>query len=94
MLQRYIHAFADFICDRKKYQHYGDRLWNQKVLGLVGQTEYMRCGFSTTRHEEEEEEVSLDGQVVLQKDTFRYLGSMLQEDGDIDEDVSHRIKVG
>ena len=49
------------------------------------------CGFSTTRCEEE---VSLDGQVVPQKDTFRYLGSMLQEDGGIDEDVNHRIKAG
>jgi hypothetical protein len=47
----------------------------------------MRCGFSATRHEEEKEEVSLDGQVVPQNDTFRYLGSMLQKDGDIDEDV-------
>ena len=28
------------------------------------------------------------------KDTFRYLGSMLHRDGDIDEDVSHRIKAG
>ena len=28
------------------------------------------------------------------KDTFRYLGSMLQKDGDVDEDVSHRIKAG
>jgi hypothetical protein len=56
-------------------------------------TEYMRCAFSTTRHEEEED-VSLDGQVVPQKDTFRYLGSMLQKDGDIDEDVNHRIKAG
>ena len=55
-------------------------------------TEYMRCGFSTTRHEEEE--VSLDGQVVPRKDTFRYLGSMLQKGGDINEDVNHRIKVG
>ena len=54
-------------------------------------TEYMMCGFSTTRCEEE---VSLDGQVVPQKDTFRYLGSMLQEDGGIDEDVNHRIKAG
>ena len=53
--------------------------------------EYMRCGFSTTKHEEE---VSLDGQVVPQKDTFQYLGSMLQKDGDIDEDVSHRAKAG
>uniref|UniRef100_A0A453N5L0 Reverse transcriptase domain-containing protein n=3 Tax=Aegilops tauschii subsp. strangulata TaxID=200361 RepID=A0A453N5L0_AEGTS len=54
-------------------------------------TEYMMCGFSTTRCEEE---VSLDGQVVPRKDTFRYLGSMLQEDGGIDEDVNHRIKAG
>ena len=28
------------------------------------------------------------------KDTFRYLGSMLQRNGDIDADVSHRIKAG
>ena len=41
-------------------------------------TEYMRCTFNTTRHEEEEEEdISLDGKVVPHKDTFRYLGSML-----------------
>ena len=37
--------------------------------------------------------VSLDGQVVPQKDTFRYLGSMLQKDGDIDEDVRHKIQL-
>jgi len=34
----------------------------------------------------------LKGQKVPKKDTFRYLGSMLQRDQDIDEDVSHRIK--
>jgi hypothetical protein len=33
----------------------------------------------------EDGDVSLDGQVVPKKDTFRYLGSMLQKDGDIDE---------
>jgi hypothetical protein len=38
--------------------------------------------------------VSLDGQVVAKKETFRYLGSMLQKDGDIDEDVRHRISAG
>jgi hypothetical protein len=52
----------------------------------------MRCVFSATRHEEGD--VSLDGQVVAKKDTFRYLGSMLQKDGDIDEDVRHRISAG
>jgi predicted metal-dependent hydrolase len=38
-------------------------------------------------------DVSLDGQVVLMNDTFQYLKSMLQSDGGINEDVSHRIKV-
>ncbi|KAG2618649.1 hypothetical protein PVAP13_3NG079717 [Panicum virgatum] len=54
-------------------------------------TEYMRCDFGTTH---EERDVSLEGQVVPKRDTFRYLGSMLQRDGDIDEDVSHKIKAG
>jgi hypothetical protein len=53
-------------------------------------TECMKCDFSATT--QEEEDVRLDGQVVPKKDTFRYLGSMLQKDGDIDEDLSHRIK--
>jgi hypothetical protein len=55
-------------------------------------TEYMRCDFGTTISEDGD--VCLGGQVVPKKDTFCYLGSMLQRDGDIDEDVSHRIKAG
>ncbi|KAG2549678.1 hypothetical protein PVAP13_9KG261313 [Panicum virgatum] len=48
-------------------------------------TEYMMCDFSATRHEGGD--VSLDGQVVVQKNTFRYLGSVLQKD-------RHRISAG
>jgi hypothetical protein len=44
------------------------------------------------RTTQEEEDVRLDGQVVPKKDTFRYLESILQKNGDIDKDVSHRIK--
>jgi hypothetical protein len=55
-------------------------------------TEYLRCDFGTTISEDGD--VSLGSQVVPKKNTFRYLGSMLQRDGDIDEDVSHRIKAG
>jgi hypothetical protein len=52
--------------------------------------EYMKCDFSATT----QEEGMLDSMVRwYQKDTFGYLGSMLQKDGDIDEDVSYRIKV-
>jgi hypothetical protein len=52
-------------------------------------TDYMKCDFSATT---QERAVRLDGQVVPKKDTFRYLGSMLQKDEDIDKDLSHRIK--
>ena len=38
--------------------------------------------------------MNLEVQVVPKKDTFRYLGSMLQRDVDIDADVSHKIKAG
>ena len=54
-------------------------------------TEYMRYNFDGVV---QEGDVSLKGQVVPKKDTFRYLGSMLQRDRDIDANVSHRIKVG
>ena len=50
----------------------------------------MRCEFSGVRSEDED--VTLVGQVVPRRDIFRYLGSMLQSDGEIDEDVSHRIR--
>jgi hypothetical protein len=53
--------------------------------------EYIKCDFSATT--QEERVVRLDGQVVSKKDIFRYLGSMLQKDEDIDEDADHRIKV-
>jgi predicted small metal-binding protein len=70
-------------------------LWRRtlKANGFIlsrSKTEYMKCDFSATT--QEEEDVRLDDQVVHKKDTFRDLGSMLQKDGDIDEDVSHRIK--
>ena len=55
-------------------------------------TEYMMCDFNASRHEGGD--VSLDGQVVNHKDTFRYLGSMLQKNSDIDEDVRYRISAG
>jgi hypothetical protein len=53
-------------------------------------TEYMKCDFSATT--QEEGDVRLVGRVIPKKDTFRYLRSMLQKDGDIDEYLSHRIK--
>jgi hypothetical protein len=52
----------------------------------------MRCQFSGENLDDGD--VSLDGRVVPINDTFRYLGSMLQSEGEILEDVSHRIRTG
>jgi hypothetical protein len=54
--------------------------------------EYMKYDFSATTQEKGNDR--LDGQVVPKKDTFCYLGSILQKDGDINEDISNRIKAG
>ena len=51
----------------------------------------MRCDFGGVV--QEKRDVSLEGQVVHKKDTFRYLGSMLQRDGDINADISHKSRV-
>ena len=53
-------------------------------------TEYMKCEFSGAQSEDGD--IYLDGQVVPRKNTFRYVGSMLQNDDEIDEDVSHRVR--
>jgi hypothetical protein len=52
----------------------------------------MRCQFSGENSNDGD--VSLDGQVVPINEIVWYLGSMLQSDGEIDENVSRRIKAG
>jgi hypothetical protein len=51
----------------------------------------MRCEFSGVGCEEGK--VSLEGQIVPKRDTFRYLGSLLQSNGH-NENVCHRIRAG
>ena len=40
------------------------------------------------------EEVTLDERATPKVDKFKYLGSIIQQNGDIDEDINQRIKVG
>lgn len=39
-------------------------------------------------------EVRLDSQIIPKRESFKYLGSVIQGDGEIDGDVTHRIGVG
>jgi hypothetical protein len=52
----------------------------------------MKCQFSGENSNDGD--VSLDGRVVPMNDTFRYLGSILQSEREIDENVSYRIRTG
>ncbi|PHT52732.1 Brefeldin A-inhibited guanine nucleotide-exchange protein 5 [Capsicum baccatum] len=56
-------------------------------------TEYLECKFNDVRLEDEVV-VKLGSQVVCKRDSFKYLGSVIQGNGEIDEDVSHRIGAG
>ena len=55
-------------------------------------TEYLHCCFSGRI--EEEREVTLDGRQIPKVDKFKYLGSIIQQNRDIDEDINQRIRVG
>jgi hypothetical protein len=56
-------------------------------------TEYMVCKFSDTRSAYEEK-VMIQDQEIPKSDRFKYLGSIISQDGEITDDVTHRIQVG
>ncbi|XP_070052709.1 uncharacterized protein [Nicotiana tomentosiformis] len=53
---------------------------------------YLECKFNAEPREAGME-VRLESQVIPKRDSFKYLGSVIQRDGEIDEDVTHRIRV-
>ncbi|XP_070015855.1 uncharacterized protein [Nicotiana sylvestris] len=56
-------------------------------------TEYMECKFSVEQGEMGVD-VRLESQVFPSRGNFKYLGSVIQRGGEIDDDVTHRIRVG
>ena len=56
-------------------------------------TEYLEYNFSS-KIAEPEIVATISEQVITKSDTFKYLGSIIQSDGEVDKDVTHRIRVG
>ncbi|KAL4180841.1 hypothetical protein AMTRI_Chr12g268100 [Amborella trichopoda] len=56
-------------------------------------TKYMGYKFSNHRNRDEEV-IKIDGPEILKRCHFRYLRSIIQKNGAIEEDVAHRIRVG
>ena len=71
--------------------------WREKLEdhGLVlnrNKTKWMKCKFN----QEEEEEVDLEmaGAILEEVDAFKYLGSLIQKDGGIENEITSRIQAG
>ncbi|XP_021992157.1 uncharacterized protein LOC110888973 [Helianthus annuus] len=56
-------------------------------------TEYLHCDFSGVA-DDDDTQITIEDQLVPQATKFKYLGSFVQRDGDIDSDVTHRIQAG
>ncbi|XP_009768426.2 uncharacterized protein [Nicotiana sylvestris] len=56
-------------------------------------TEYLECKFSGVT-QEMDVDVRLDTQVIPKRESSKYLGSIIQMNEEIDEDVTHRINAG
>ena len=54
-------------------------------------TEYLHCYLSAS--ERVANEVAIEGAVTRRVERFRYLGSIIHENGEIDEDINQRIKI-
>ncbi|XP_074363559.1 uncharacterized protein LOC141704140 [Apium graveolens] len=64
-----------------------------ETLGLRvshSKTEYMWCNFSN-EPDEEGVDVRIGEHLLVPKESFKYLGSMIHKDGKIDADVIHRL---
>jgi len=55
-------------------------------------TKYLYCCFS--EREDAGGEVTIDGMVIPKVKKFKYLGLIIQQNGDINKDITQRIKVG
>jgi len=76
-----------------KLERWRDTLEGKGFRLSRSKTEYLHCNFSEVEREVAGE-VAIEGTIIPRVKSFRYLGSIIQENGEIDEDINHRIKVG
>ncbi|XP_070007282.1 uncharacterized protein [Nicotiana sylvestris] len=68
-------------------------LFSLAMDSLTTKTKYLECKFNSVT-QEVDVDVRLDTHVIPRRESFKYLGSIIQKDGEIDEDVTHRIEAG
>ena len=76
-----------------KLERWRDTLEAKDFRLSRSKTEYLHCRFSAGEGSAANE-VAIEGAVIPRVNRFRYLGSIIQENGKIDEDINQRIKIG
>jgi len=76
-----------------KLERWRDALEAKDFKLSRSKTEYLYCHFSVDEGDVENE-VAIEDAVIPRVERFRYLGSIIQENGEIDEDINQRIKIG
>ncbi|KAH1189168.1 hypothetical protein GmHk_20G056992 [Glycine max] len=75
----------------------GDRglEWLTELFNEImrSKSEYMECKFNKRRRVSNSE-VKIGDHIIPQVTRFKYLGSVIQDDGEIEGDVNHRIQAG
>ncbi|PKA63279.1 ubiquitin-protein ligase E3 C [Apostasia shenzhenica] len=78
---------------KAKLELWRNALESQSFHFSRSKTEYMKCTFSQERNTYIGD-VTIGDQIVKKSERFRYLGSIIQNDGEIDNDVISRIQAG
>ena len=75
---------------QEKLQKWKDRLQHHGLKIKTSKTEHMATGPEADNHNT----ILLDGTPITRVESFKYLGSVLDEEGDIDADVKARMACG
>jgi len=74
-----------------KFEQWSHTLQSRDFKLSWSKTEYLRCGSSAV--EVGSEEVTIRGVVITKVEKFKYVGSIIEMRGDVDNDSNHCIRV-
>jgi len=79
--------------ENTKLEHWRDTLEAKGFRLSRSKTKYLHCRLSADEGDIAGE-VAIEGAIIPRVKRFRYLGSIIQESGEIDEDINHQIRIG
>ena len=92
-----VHAFADDIvlCTNSREVLEGKlEVWRGEMEGRGLKISRKKTEYLRLKDDDEDGEVRLQGEVLKRVEKFKYLGSTVAEDCELEAEINHRIQVG